>query len=223
MRIYKIDKKVLSFRSNPVEFLNGLTSNDMEKPNNAFLSIHGRIVATFDQIKRGDDEMLIVVEKEFVQDVTSHLDRYLKISGTKMTEKSDLVYFDLDNDMLVHEDDVTIPQKSGKLIITQGMYEVNVEDDEYTLFRLKNDIPCHGIDYTDEMLLNVSTKDYISFTKGCFLGQEPISKVHNRSKPSWKLVVRYQDQCSEEERGKMTSVVLDPESNQDMGFVFIKN
>ena len=91
------------------------------------------------------------------------------------------------------------------------------------LFRVVNHIPVQGIDYRDEFLLNISDEEFVSYAKGCFLGQEPISKVHNRSKPTWKLVVRYQDECTEEERQKMTSVVVDPATRRTMGFVFVRN
>jgi folate-binding Fe-S cluster repair protein YgfZ len=73
-------------------------------------------------------------------------------------------------------------------------------------------------------LLNVSEReDLVSFTKGCFLGQEPISKVHNRSKPTWKLVVKSAEDCPPEERSKMTSQAIDPQTKKTRGFVFVKN
>jgi hypothetical protein len=55
------------------------------------------------------------------------------------------------------------------------------------------------------------------------LGQEPISKVYNRSKPSWKLVVRFEDDCAPEEKGRMTSKMKDPETGKALGFVFVSN
>ena len=72
-------------------------------------------------------------------------------------------------------------------------------------------------------MLNVSATELVSFTKGCFLGQEPASKVHNRSRPTWQLMVKYTHECSEEENNKMTSRVLDPDTNNMMGFVFVRN
>jgi len=93
---------------------------------------------------------------------------------------------------------------------------------EFLLFRLRHNIPLHGIDYKDEMILNVGY-DRVSLTKGCYLGQEFVSKVHSRAKPTWKLVVKSEDECSDEEKAKMTSKVADPSSGKTMGFVFVKN
>ena len=88
MKIYKTSKRAISFQNNPIEFLNGLTSNDMDKPNNAFLNIHGKIIATFDQIKINDEEMVVLIEEPFVQEVLSHLDKYIKLGGIKVEELS---------------------------------------------------------------------------------------------------------------------------------------
>jgi len=71
--------------------------------------------------------------------------------------------------------------------------------------------------------LNVSENDFVSFTKGCFLGQEPIAKVHHRSRPTWKMVVRFEDESSVEEKVKMTSKTSDPGTGRILGFVFVGN
>ena len=49
MRNARLDKIVLSIKPNAETFLNGLTSNALDAPQNAFLNLHGRIIATFDQ------------------------------------------------------------------------------------------------------------------------------------------------------------------------------
>ncbi len=223
MRIYLTSQKVLSFRKQGVaDFLNGLTANDMDAPRNAFLTIHGRIVATCAQILKSTDECYIIVEEDFVQPLLEHLDRYIKLGGVQVNRLDLRVYHDLDGALtLENADMVTLP--AGRLVITDTEVETTVGDEEYDLFRLKNNLPRQGIDYRDEMLLNVDTSAFVSFTKGCFLGQEPISKVHNRSKPTWRLVVKPVDACSEEERSKITTRAVDPAEQREYGFVFEKN
>ena len=81
-----------------------------------------------------------------------------------------------------------------------------------------------GIDYqADDFILNIDEHTFISYTKGCFLGQEPVAKVHNRSKPTKKLIVKSQEDCTTEEKEKMTSKVKDPQTGSIKGFVFVKN
>lgn len=224
MRIYSLDKEVIRFQNNAVEFLNGLTSNTIDQPRNAFTDIHGKIIAVFDQLKISDEEVLILIDTRLTPKVMEHLDRYMRLSGVK-GQKMDLrVYYDLDNAYPLQSDEFAIPQSQGKIVLSSRAVTVNVQPAEFTEFRVQNRIPAQGIDFQDEFLLNVSEKeDLVSFTKGCFFGQEPISKVHNRSKPTWKLVVKNEEDCAPEETAKMTSRIADPKTGKIRGFVFVKN
>ena len=100
-------------------------------------------------------------------------------------------------------------------------YINSVSQEEFVLFRLEHNIPLMGVDYqADEFILNINEYDYVSYTKGCFLGQEPVAKVHNRAHPSRKLIVQFEDQCSSEEAVRMTSKAIDAESGRLKGFIF---
>lgn len=222
MKLYPLSRTVLAIHNNAVLFLNGLTSNSCDKPRNAFVNIHGRVVATFDQHRVSDDEFVIAVERAFVGPLLAHLDKYIRLSGVRVEKLDRYVYFDVEETAAPGAAGIlVIPQKKGRLLISETLMPAQVFDEEFTLFRLQNNIPLQGVDYRDEFLLNVSDEEFVSYAKGCFLGQEPIAKVHNRSKPTWKLVVRYRDECTEEERQKMTSVVVDPATRRSRGFVFV--
>lgn len=223
MKLYPLSKAVLSIRHNPALFLNGLSVNTVNQPRNAFVNIHGRIVATFDQYRVSDDEFIIVLEEAFVEPLLSHLQRYIALSGVRIERLDRYVYFDIGEDVTPIAGALAIPQKKGRLLVSQELMPSQVSDEEFTLFRLKNNIPVQGIDYRDEFLLNVSEEEFVSFAKGCFLGQEPLAKVHHRSKPSWRLVVRFEDECTPEEQTRLTSLTLDPQIGRKKGFVFIKN
>lgn len=224
MKLYPLSRTVLAIHNNAALFLNGLTSNAPDKPRNAFVNIHGRIMATFDQHRVGNDEFVIAVERAFVDPLLTHLDKYIRLSGVRVEKLDRYVYFDVEKTSAPGAaGTLAIPQKNGRLLISETPMPAQVSDEEFTLFRLQNNIPLQGVDYRDEFLLNVSDEEFVSYVKGCFLGQEPIAKVHNRSKPTWKLVVRYRDECTEEERQKMTSVVVDPATRRPFGFVFVRN
>ena len=60
-------------------------------------------------------------------------------------------------------------------------------------------------------------------TKGCYLGQEIVARVHNLGKPPKRLVVKSENECNEEEKQKMTSKCHDPETGKTSGFLLIKN
>jgi len=220
MKLYPLDKKVLILKGNPEQFLNGLTSNTLDVSSNAFLNMHGRIIATFDQLRLSENEFLLVIAAKAESALKSHVERYLKINRSTLEDTNFKVYFDVEGSAQVMQGDYLITQSHGCLIITRKDYPAMIAENEFTLFRLQHHIPLHGVDYHDEMLLNVHEHDYVSYTKGCFLGQEMVAKVHNRSKPSWALKVKYQDELPMAEQSKMTSAVLDPQTNRVFGFIF---
>jgi|GEM_PF-2486711 len=209
MRLYKLPDTVFCIKGNATAFLKGISSNTLEAPLNAFLNQHGRVIATFRQHKISDDEFLISVPSFTKDNLLKHLERYVKLSHVSLSAGGQDAYIDLDT--------------SG--ILWAGQQHANsVSDNEFTLFRLDHQMPLMGIDYqADEFILNVHEYDYVSYTKGCFLGQEPVAKVHNRSRPSRRLIVMFEDECAPGDTAKMTSKTLDPASKRVKGFKFISS
>ena len=206
MRLYKLPDTVLSIKGNTAAFLNGITSNTLDAPLNAFLNQHGRIIATFRQQIISDDEFLISVSPVAVDNLLKHLERNAKLSRVSMAPGTQRIFIDLD---------------TTQTIWTAEDHINSINDDEFILFRLDHQIPLMGVDYqADEFILNVHEYTYVSYTKGCFLGQEPVAKVHNRAQPSRQLIVQFEDQCSPEDAVKMTSKIADPESGRLKGFIF---
>jgi folate-binding protein YgfZ len=209
MRLYKLNDTVLCIKGNAGAFLNGVTSNTLDAPLNAFLNQHGRIIATIRQQKISDDEFLISVPSIALDNLLKHLERYAKLSHVHIDLSNQNAFINLD----------TI-QTGWSL----EEHANSITDEEFTFFRLNHHIPLMGVDYqADEFILNVHEYDYVSYTKGCFLGQEPVAKVHNRAQPSRKLIVAFEDQCSSKEAAGMTSKIPDPESGRLKGFVFVSH
>jgi folate-binding protein YgfZ len=209
MRLYKLPDTVLSIKGNAAGFLNGITSNTVDAPLNAFLNQHGRIIATFRQKNYSDDEFLISVPSMAVDNLSKHLERYVKLSHVYIAPSGQSTFVNLD---------------TVETVWTATDHANSISDEEFILLRLHNNIPLMGVDYqADEFILNVHEYDYVSYSKGCFLGQEPVAKVHNRAQPSRKLIVQFEDQCSPQDAVKMTSKTTDPASGRTKGFVFVSN
>jgi folate-binding protein YgfZ len=138
-----------------------------------------------------------------------HLERYAKLSHVSISAGSQSVYINLDTDQTVW---------------TSQPHTNTISEEEFTLYRLDHKIPLMGVDYqADEFILNVHEQDHVSYTKGCFLGQEPVAKVHNRARPVRRLIAAFEDQCSPEDAAKMTSKIKDPATGRPRGFVFVGN
>ena len=219
MRLYKLDKTIIVVTNNPTKLLFGITTNTLDQPKNAFLDIYGKIIATFEQRQISQDKIIIVMERKFLDMLINHLDKYLGLAKAKIEILDYNVYYNLDNDYEVIEGEFIIPQKNGQIIITKKQIPNQISEQDFTFFRLHNNIPIHGIDYNNEMILNVS-EEFVSYTKGCYLGQEIISRVHNLGKPPKKLTVKHCDECNTYEGKNMTSKCKD-ENGRMFGFIFV--
>jgi len=171
--------------------LKAYTSNTPDQPRTAFLDRAGNIVAMADQILLNPSEALITIESKFTDRLLTHLKLYLGVSQTEArVEESLKVYFDLEGSYRPSRGEWVVPQKKGQLVLTPKGLLASVNEEEFKKFRLEHNIPLQGIDFDDQMLLCVADEEYVSYTKGCYLGQEIIARVHHRLKPPKKLVVR---------------------------------
>ena len=225
MRLYRLSNKiVLRVKNKAAEFLNAYTTNTVSAPRSAFVNIRGQVVCAFDQMVIGPEKVLVVIEKQYFDRLLAHLDKYLKLGDTLIEKAPEFhLYFDLDDRHEPRRGELFVPQKQGKLIGVLDEADSNVSEEEFRLFRLENNIPVQGVDYEEELLLNVADEEFVSYTKGCYLGQEIIARVHHRSKPPKRLTVKSLDQCSEKEAFEMTSKSVDPETGKTLGFVFVAN
>jgi folate-binding protein YgfZ len=209
MKLYLCNKTILRFYPKGPAFVNAYSTNTVEAPLNAFVDIAGKIVAVVHQHKLSDDEMHVIVETPFVDRLTGHLRTFLSLSETRVEPlEGKKVYWDLD---------------AGRLCVSDTALTTNVSEEEFTRYRLENAVPLQGIDFDEEMVLNIAGDGLISYTKGCYLGQEIVARVHYRGKPPKRLEIKRGSECSAEENDRMTSKVFDPVLGDSIGFVLTDN
>lgn len=220
MKLYRCRKTVLRFYPNAGRFIRDYSTNVPEAPRNAFVNLQGKTIAVVDQCKISEEELWVVLELSVAARFLSHLKKYLFLTGTTaQTDEKMKVYWDLENKIKPGPGNRLIPQKMGQLLVTETELETNVTEEEFTLFRVKNGIPLQGVDYDEELVLNLGDDTLVSFTKGCYLGQEIVARVHYRGKAPKKLVVKPEGECGPEELDRMTSKVFDSALGQRVGFV----
>ncbi len=209
MKLYQCNKTVLRFYPDGAHFVNGYSTNVPEAQRNAFVDIHGKIIAIADQRKISNNEVWIVVESPFVDRLLTHLKKYLSISETEVQKlDQQKVYWDLE---------------THRIYITDKPVTATVTEKEFTLYRVQKALPLQGVDYDQELVLNLADEALVSYSKGCYLGQEIVARVHYRGQPPKKLTVKSEKECSVEELARMTSKVFDPARGQTAGFVFVNN
>ena len=97
-----------------------------------------------------------------------------------------------------------------------------VGEEAQNILRIEAGIPRYGVDFTeDNLLLETGLNDAVSFTKGCYLGQEVIERIRSRGHVNKKLVGFLLDgqgparasaliYASDKEVGNVTSSVWSP-------------
>lgn len=64
-----------------------------------------------------------------------------------------------------------------------------VGEEAHNILRVEAGIPRYGVDFTeDNLLLEVGLDQAVSFTKGCYLGQEVVERIRSRGHVNKKLV-----------------------------------
>ena len=84
-----------------------------------------------------------------------------------------------------------IVQTSQLLAFAQRLTELGaawVGEQAQNVLRIEAGIPRYGIDFSeDNLLLEVALDDAVSFTKGCYLGQEVVERIRSRGHVNKKL------------------------------------
>ena len=65
---------------------------------------------------------------------------------------------------------------------------VQISDDLYETLRIENGVPKYGVDMDETtVVLETGVDEAVSFTKGCYIGQEIIARIHFRGHVAKKL------------------------------------
>ncbi|MBI2673088.1 hypothetical protein HYX19_02405 [Candidatus Woesearchaeota archaeon] len=224
---YKLlPKVVFKITGNPIQLIKGITTNDEKADKNAFIDNFGKLIVLFDQ-KLIENEWYVVFEKQFEERFQEHIERFVRLNKSKLEKLNLNVYHIIGKD--IETDGIKINQRIGYLLLAKELKEKldEISDDAYGVIRIENDISIQGIDFDKEMLLNTNWTDVVSFTKGCFLGQEIMARVHNLGKPPKKLVRIIYDKVPEKvtsegkEVGNITSKCFSTKYGKYLVFAFL--
>lgn len=196
MAYFTLPFAVWKITGNYQKFANGISTNTLDKPRNAFLDVYGKIIVAFYQ-KENNGDWLIAFNEKYTQRLAEHLQKYLPLSKCTK-EKTGLAAYFLDSANPV-QDGIKIAEKNSTILLAQNPPNTpQMSADEFLAFRLENGISMHGVEFDGEMIMNTDWQNAVCFTKGCFLGQEIVTKITHRGKAPQRLErIEFENEPSE--------------------------
>jgi tRNA-modifying protein YgfZ len=161
------------------DLLQRLLSNDVlagESCEALLLTPKGRVIAPLVVWRRGDDDFLLLTEPELGEVVVQQLRRMRFASKCEIEPEE-------------HTSAIVLGGEEGIPTRDYGVAAVEVldvegesRDEELERLRILARTPRWGAELDDAVLPAEAGLDEraVSFTKGCFPGQEPVARLHNR-------------------------------------------
>lgn len=239
-----------------VQFLNGLITNDIAKLEDgaqmsaAFPNVQGRLLA-FVRVLKAGDKFLFETEKAthekvfqnlfrftfagdfFVEDLSEKFEYFSVQSSKSKAQSSDAIVFDSK-----FGKDYFVPNESADEFSDELKSEgaVEISDALYEVLRIENGVPLYGIDMDETtVVLETGLDEAVSFTKGCYIGQEIIARIHFRGHVAKKLTglifeaetanVNSGDEIKsleDKNAGKITSVTFSPKLGKTIALALVR-
>lgn len=173
-----------------VDYLNRMLSNDVPAEGSVdalLLTPKARVIAPLLVWRRGPDDVLLLTEPELGEVVRAHLTRMRFAARCEIELESH-------SSTILFAEGEGIPNRDyGRpaVEVLDASVAATVSDDELERLRIEAVTPRFGSEIDDRVLPAEAGLDAraVSFTKGCYPGQEPIARQHYRGKVNRKLRV----------------------------------
>src|SRR5256714_7884442 len=137
------------------------------------LTAKARVIAPLVVLRRGAEEFLLLAEPELGERVRAELMRF------RFAAKSEIEPEEHESWAVLGGEEVLDERPAGE----------EVDEEAYERWRVEAGIPRWGRELDDSILPAEAglTETHVSFTKGCYPGQEPIARLHYRGKVNRRL------------------------------------
>ena len=180
------------FRSGPdaADYLQRMVSNDVEAlaVGDAcpalLLTAKARVIAPLVVWRRGDEDFLLLTEPELGDTVRDQLVRMRLRARCEIESEEHGV-------ALLFGGEGIATDFPGAVEVLDVDIEPTLTDDELELRRIEAGVPRWGRELDERVLPAEAGLDetHVSFSKGCYPGQEPIARLHYRGHVNRKLQV----------------------------------
>jgi folate-binding protein YgfZ len=163
------------------DYLQRMVSNDVEALevgdacDALLLTAKARVIAPLRVVRRADDDFLVSTEPELGETVRRELVRMRFAAKAEIEPEEHVAWF------VLGEGEVLDEQPAGE----------EASDEDFERWRIESGIPRWRAEIDDKILPAEAGLDetHISFTKGCYPGQEPIARQRYRGKVNRRLRV----------------------------------
>ena len=239
-----------------VQFLNGLITNDVAKLEDgaqmlaAFPNAQGRLLALVGVWRKGD-EFLFETEEATREKVFQNLFRFTFAGDFFVEDLSEKYgYFLIQNSKfkIQNSDAVEFQSRNGTgVFVPQDAREnfkndlknsgfIEISDELYEILRIENGWPLYGVEMDETTIVpELDLPDLISYSKGCYIGQEIIARIHFRGHVAKKLTglvfeepdaqINPNDEIKSAEgknAGRVTSVTFSPKLEKKIALAYVR-
>ena len=162
---------------------NDVTAGDLVPA--LLLTPKGRLIAPVRVWRRGPDDFLLLTEPDLGEAVRATLLR------SRFAAKCEIDIEEHDSVVVSGKADGLPGEIPGTVEVLDPGVETMPEGDELERARIEAAVPAWGTELDDSILPAEAGLDetHISFTKGCYPGQEPIARLHHRGHANRRLTV----------------------------------
>lgn len=193
MGIIKLDAYVLLISGQDrYTFLDGLSTNKVDSScSTVFTTTSAKIIDVVDVIEVGDN-LAVIGYAPYKDKVLDHLQPRILQQNVTIRDITTLnnVYLSTENYPI--EPSVTMSRSFlGWILVTsiKNSIQESMTYDQFTEYRTENIIPYQGHEITSDMHpFNCGLEDLVHESKGCYIGQEILTRMRSRGKMGKQLV-----------------------------------
>ena len=177
------------------ELLQGQMTQDIRKLKDdkihltSFCNVQGRVIASA-LIQCEGDRYDLILSSELVEDLCNHLQRYILRSKVEIQQSEKLAYAifskDIANDQELFK---MLSNNPERMLALANKVPENIENfitsEEWIEHDIKEMIPIIHKESSEKFIpqmLNLDILNAVSFSKGCYTGQEVVARVQHRGK-----------------------------------------
>ena len=173
------------------DYLQRMVSNDVEALADGescpalLLTVKARVMAPLLVLRRADDDFLLLTEPGLGEVVRTHLTRM------RLRAQCEIESEEHDSVLVFGGADGFATDWPGVREVLDTALEPTLADEEVELRRIEARVPRWEHEIDDRILPAEAGLDatHISFSKGCYPGQEPVARLHFRGHPNRGLRV----------------------------------